>query len=163
MKIHPLYGILIVTRDMDIGLYQSKDGKVVLHLPGNERIRAQSGVVHIHSRTEEWGERPLNGKRILFSKYTEREFRIGDRLFCTVDERDVLAVFTRSTPMKKATFLEEITKKLGESEGEDLSGNDLSQLADEVTAWAEDEIGVEEEDDEEDDEDEVAGPSKDEE
>jgi co-chaperonin GroES (HSP10) len=141
--------MLIVTRDMDIGVYQSKDGQVTLYLPGNERIRAQSGVVHIHSRTEEWCERPLTGKRILFSKYTEREFRIGGRLFCTVDERDVLAVFTRSSPMNKKTFLEEITKKLGETEGEDLSGNDLTQLADEVTAWAEDEIGVEEEDDEE--------------
>ena len=152
MNIHPLYGMLIVTRDMDIGLYTSKDGKVTLILPGNERIRAQSGLVHIHSRTEEWCERPLTGKRILFSKYTEREFTIGGRLFCTVDERDVLAVFSRSTPMKKATFLEEINKKLGEVEGEDLSGNDLSQLADEVTSWAEDEIGVEEEDDEDEEE-----------
>ena len=150
MKIHPLYGMLIVTRDMDIGMYSSKDGKVTLYLPGNERIRAQSGVVHIHSRTEDWCESPLTGKRILFSKYTEREFKIGGRLFCTVDERDVLAVFSRSTPMKKETFLEEITKQLGSVEGDELSGNDLSQLADEVTDWAENELGIE--DDPDDDE-----------
>jgi co-chaperonin GroES (HSP10) len=141
--------MLIVTRDMDIGVYQSKDGQVMLYLPGNERIRAQSGVVHIHSRTEEWCDAPLTGKRILFSKYTEREFRIGDRLFCTVDERDVLAVFTRSAPMKKATFLEEINKQLGLVEGEDLSGSDLSSISEEGTSWAEDEIGVEEDDEEE--------------
>jgi co-chaperonin GroES (HSP10) len=148
--------MLIVTRDMDIGVYSSKDGKVTLYLPGNERIRAQSGVVHIHSRTEDWCESPLTGKRILFSKYTEREFRIGGRLFCTVDERDVLAVFSRSTPMKKATFLEEITRQLGSVEGEDLSGNDLTQLADEVTAWAEDELGIEDEDPDDDETEEKA-------
>jgi co-chaperonin GroES (HSP10) len=148
VNIRPLYGMMIVTRDADAGVYVSKDGKVVLHMPDNERIRAQSGLVHIHNAAGDWDGRVLDGRRILFSKYSEREFQLGGRMFCTVDERDVLAVFTRSESMEKKTFLEEVTKQLGLVEGEELSSSDLTAIAEEITAWAEDEIGVEEDDDE---------------
>jgi hypothetical protein len=154
VNLRPRYGILIVSRDLDIATYTSRDGKVTLHMPANERIRAQSGLVHIHNETGDWNERPLTGKRILFSKYSEQEFRIGGRTFCTVDERDVLAVFRRSTSMKKATFLDVINTQLGLVEGDELSGNDLTALAEEVTSLAEDEIGVEDPDEDEEEKDE---------
>lgn len=151
--LRPLPGFLLVSRDPDI------DRTGLIYHPDVEKRRSQSGFVHLHNVSGFWDYPSLTNKHILYSKYAEREFTLGGRTFCTVDERDVLAVFLRRSNMQKSTFLEEINKKLGEVEGDELSANDLTALADEVVAMSEVEGDLEDEDGQPDDE-EPTDPSK---
>lgn len=72
-----------MTRDPDETMY-----KGVIHLPDVARTRAVTGLCHVHSPLE---EDDLTGKRIAFTKWSDREFRLAGHHFCIIHERDVLA------------------------------------------------------------------------
>lgn len=156
MNIYPKVGYILLSKDPDI----NRTG-LIWH-PDNEVKIAQSGFVHLHNPSAEWDYAELTGWRVLYSKYAERSFKLDGKEFHVIDERDVLAVFTRSKSMTKQTFLEQVNSRLGEVEGEELSGQDLSAISEDIGQWAEDEIGLEdgeEDDEEEGDEDPAEEPA----
>jgi co-chaperonin GroES (HSP10) len=62
--------------------------KDLLVLPDVARTRAVTGFCHVHSPgTVE----DLTGKRIVFTKWSDREFRFGGHHFCILHEAEVLA------------------------------------------------------------------------
>lgn len=147
MRLYCLPGKLLVIRDSDI-----EDYKGIIIRPDVAKIHTQSGFVLLHEVTHEWldgGELPLRHKRILFDKYSEREFKLDGREFCIVDERDVLAVFSRRDTMLKSDLQVELDALLGSVEGDELSANDLQSISDEIANLAEVEGEVEDPDEEE--------------
>jgi hypothetical protein len=104
VKLMPLLGKLLVSRDPDESSFISKDGLVLLHLPDDmasagvnswaagDRMRA-SGFCHLHNAT--WGfvvnDRDLTGTRVFFEKWTEKTFEIEGRTFCVIDEAAIVA------------------------------------------------------------------------
>lgn len=63
--------------------------KGVIWLPDVSRTRAVTGFCHVHSPL---GDECFTGKRIAFTKWSDREFRFSGHHFCVINEADVLAV-----------------------------------------------------------------------
>ena len=86
MNISALTGTLIVSRDPMI------DRIGLLYVPDVSQIEAAQGLCLLHSESSTWAEGNLKGRRVVFTKWSDRRFKLDGADLCTIDERDVLAV-----------------------------------------------------------------------
>lgn len=97
MKLSVLPGRLLITRDPDVDC--GMHGGVLLHYPQDTHSeewaperRAQTCYCHLHEPSASWDEEPLTGKRLLVTKWSDKEFTLEEKTFSIITEYDILAV-----------------------------------------------------------------------